>query len=176
MVDVDLKSTTTQTTISCSDYLSAQSLSLALNPNEGQGAASYESPGKKSFLSSPECTSYAIWYDAKKSHISNPVLSYSNCPSNLTKPLEDYLPFDFSYGGYPGQYCCGPCAILIDEIRVLYFPDPSPALCSNESLQTGTMKPNVTSIVTSSLQMNQNRADSLQPDEYKIAILDGHTL
>lgn len=182
VVDVKIKSTTTQTTVSCSDYLSAQPRTLSpLKYGDDR------SPFKSSFLSSPECTSYAKWYDAKQSFRVEPVLSYSNCPSILTKPLEDYLPFEFSKGNdlpphypvgdeAPTQYCCGPCAILIDEIRVLYFPDQSPVLCSNESLQTGQIKSNVTSIVTSSLQTNQNRADSLQTDAYRIAILDGHTL
>lgn len=171
MVDIDVKSTTTQTTVSCSDYLSAQSQSL--DPRRIEDPK-YYAPFKRSFLSSPECTSYAKWIDAKQGRPQ--VLSFSNCASSLTKPLEDYLPFRYLGASYPGQYCCGPCAVLIDEIRVLYFADQSPVLCSNKSLQTSKMKSYLTSTITSSLQINRNRADSLHTDEYSIAILDGHTL
>ena len=170
MVDIDLRSTRTQTTVSCSDYLSAQSKSLDPRDIDADDYSSYLG----SFRSSPECTSYAQWYDAQYGS-SPPVLSYSNCASILTKPLSDYLPHEYYRRDY-GQYCCGPCAVLIDEIRVLYFADQSPVLCSNKSLQTDTVKSNLTSTITSILQISRNRADSLHPDEYSIAILDGYTL
>lgn len=173
VVDVDMKSTTAQTTISCSDYLSAQARSL----NPGNFGITH-SPYLKSFYSSPECTSYANWYADHIIHADHngPVLSYSNCPSNLTKPLEDYLPFDYRFPAYPGQYCCGPCAVMIDEIRLFYFADQSPVLCSNKSLQAGRIISNVTSTVTSSLQINRNGAEFLQTHEYEIATSGGYTL
>ncbi|MCJ1426494.1 hypothetical protein MMC29_004397 [Sticta canariensis] len=40
---------------------------------------------------------------------------------------------------------------------------------------TDTVKSNLTSTITSILQISRNRADSLHPDEYSIAILDGYT-
>ncbi|MCJ1261022.1 hypothetical protein MMC22_000886, partial [Lobaria immixta] len=166
VVDVDMKSTTAKTIISCSDYLSAQARSLY--PGH---LGSPDSPYLRSFYSSPECTSYANWFADNN----RPALSYSNCPSNLPKPLEDYLPFDYRFPSYPGQYCCGPCAVMIDEIRVLYFADQSLVLCSNKSLQAGTIISDVTSTVTSSLQIDRNGAEFLQTHEYKFATSGGYT-
>lgn len=165
------ESTTAQTTVFCSDYLSAMWGLL----DQTEFYATPARPFQYSFLASPGCTTFARWYDAKKSFLPEPALSYSNCASNLSKPLGDYLP-KASPGIGHGQYCCGPCAFRIDEIRVLYFPDQSPILCSNESLQTAVRNTNVTSTGTSSSQINHNRADPLQTDAYSIAILDGHTL
>lgn len=169
------KSATAQTTVSCSDYLSAM-WGWGLQDQKGFYAPPAR-PFQTSFLSDPGCTTFAKWYDAKYNGLPEPVLSYSNCASNLTKPLRDYLPDEYPGNSYPGfQYCCGPCAVQIDEIRVLYFPDQSPILCSNESLQTAVKNPNVTSTITSSSQKNHIRAGSLQTDAYSIAIVDGHTL
>lgn len=167
VVDVDMKSTTTQTTVSCSDFLSAKSRSL--------GLFLLGDPGSRSFLSSPECTSYANWAVARQQG-NNSVLSYSNCATNLAKPPEDYLPPHYTMAHGHDEYCCGPCVILIDEIRVLYFADQSPVLCSNKSLQADTIISNVASTVISSLQINRNGADSLQTHEYNIATSGSYIL
>lgn len=172
VVDVDMKTATTQTTVSCSDYLSAQAQSLLLNPARRFGTVQ-DVGYKRSFLSSPECTSYANWYDSKNRNL-NHVLSFSNCGKTLSKPPEEYLPFQVD-NGYPGQYCCGPCAILIDEIRVLFFPEKSSTFCSNNSRSTEKEKRGKASAAPS-LNTISKRGAPFQADEHSIAISDGYTL
>ena len=172
MVDVNLTTTTTQTTVSCSEYVSAQSLLLgSLDPKDSNNDRLETGGGyRKSFLSSPACTSYAKWTDEKLLR-GQAVLSYSNCGNTLSKSPEEYLPFRFE-NAYPGQYCCGPCAILIDEIRVLYFPEESPAFCSNNSRSTEKAMANHASKLTTI----RKRGEPFQANEHSIATSDGQTL
>ena len=125
----------------------------------------------KSFLTSPESTSYAHWIE--EDGLAS-VLLYSNCiDSELigvdrVLELRNYLPAGVG-DRYTGQYCCGPRAILIDEIQALYFPEKdSRAECRQETLETVTAKPNITS--------NALRRREVAGDKDGIAISNGYTL
>lgn len=170
MVDVLTANITAKTTVPCSSYLSEQSRSYfeAEYGAENGFFASYSS----SFFQSPECTSYAKWI---VNGGRGSVFPYSNCLDSISvdqdrvNELEMYFP-----GGagprYGSQICCGPCAILIDEIQVLYFPekDSPAARCGQKPLGTVTAKPNITS--------NALRQREVAGDEDGIAIVDGYTL
>ncbi len=104
----------------CSRYLSAQSAFMEHVILDPSGWSTYDL--YTSLWRSPECTSYAKYLQAKipfqplfasgRSTVSIPHLTYSDL-------------------AYPQQYCCGPCAIIINEVKVLYFPEKSLATCSS---------------------------------------------
>lgn len=183
MVDINVTTTTRKATMPCSHYLSAKSAFMehvVLGPSEWSTYDLYTS-----FWRSPECTSYAKYLQAKyppqplftasRSTVSIPDLTYSNCGSNSSGtllPPEIYLPakIDQWIGlGYPDQYCCGPCAMVIDEVKVLYFPEKSPAACSSIPGGPTTIGPKISDDI-------RKRAHSLLANESSIMILDGHTL
>lgn len=169
VVDVLTANRTTKTTVPCSSYLSAQYTSYL------EGDPDFYSSYTSSFFRSPDCTSYANWIinDGVGS-----ALPYPNCMDSMSVgPGQDrvfelgkYLPGGASLRYGQNQFCCGPCAILIDEIQVLYFPEKdSPAAeCGQKPLGTVTAKPNITS--------NAFRRRDVAGEKDVIAIINGYTL
>lgn len=145
VVDINVTTTTRRATEPCSHYLSAQSAFMEHVILDPSGWSTYDL--YTSLWRSPECTSYAQYLQAKnpsqplfassRSTVSIPHLTYSDCGSNSSGtllPPENYLPakkYQRVEIAYPQQYCCGPCAMIIDEVKVLYFPEKSPAACSD---------------------------------------------
>lgn len=190
VVDVNLTTTTTQTTVPCSVYLSAQATS-AQRYGWGaiQGEFGYVSPNgyDMSFGRSPECTSYAH-------HVQNSIpMSLSGCGQNASGTI--YSP-DKYHGltdeflkNLPGgilryvklgpmeeaYYCCGSCFMEVDEIRVLYFPDESIRTCS-QSYWNKTTEHNTTNSITFNQNDFHKRAHSLLGNGSSIAVLDGYTM
>ena len=129
----------------CSHYLSAQSAFMEPVVLDPSGWSTYDL--YTSLWQSPECASYAKYLQAKNP--SQPLfassrltvsilhLTYSDCgscSSGTLLPPEIYLPAKINQWvetAYPQQYCCGPCAMMIDEVKVLYFPEKSPAAYFN---------------------------------------------
>lgn len=83
--------------------------------------------------------------------------------------LEKYLPAGASLR-YGLQFCCDPCAILIDEVQVFYFPgkDSPAAECGQKPLGTVRAKPNITS--------NAVCRRDVAGDKDGIAIINSYTL
>lgn len=166
VVDINVTTTTRKATMPCSHYLSAQSVFMEHVILDPSGWSTYDL--FSSLWRGPEWTSYAKYLQAKipsqplfassRSTVSIPHLTYSDCGSNSSGtllPPENYLPAKKHQCveiAYPQQYCCGPCAMIIDEVKVLYFPEKSPAACSDSpcghtktgpiiALMPGVLKP-----------------------------------
>lgn len=157
VVAVDLTTAVKTTTVSCSDYLSAQAESALPGYLTGRGNYYNYMPPKRdyqmSFGRSPECKYYAehfvneypgyveegqqsISYDDDPIITPSGSLTLANCGSDQTQSPKYYTPPGVSnhvsgFGG-PGYdyYCCGDCSLMIDEIRLLYFPGPKTSNCS----------------------------------------------
>ena len=183
VVGVTLSTTVSTTTVPCSEYLSAQAESAQPGYLAGRGQGyEYVNPLDKdyqaSFGRSPECKSYVEHSVVKRQHSPfDPLdpgstatygessnLTFSNCGSNQVKRPEYYTPPGVSrssarFGGpFLDYFCCGVCTLMIDEIRLLYFPPPTtgdcsgnhgPATLSSAARQSSdTIRPRVASITT----------------------------
>ena len=197
VVGVNLSSRIETTTVSCSEYLSAQA-ECAL-PGYLAGREDYfdymppKNDYQMSFGRSPECKYYAQHFvknnypgyfpDSKQPAGGdyNPIitpsgsLTFSNCGSDQTQDSRYYTPPGVSNSvvgmGGPGYdyYCCGDCSLNIDEIRLLYFPGPKTSNCSiNHSLTSSS------SIVHATSNKLDRRGASLLTNG-SIFVSDGHT-
>ena len=158
-VELSTANSTTQTTVPCSYYLSAQASSV--------GTVIAPLDYLKSFGRSPECASYA---DAQK-HVhapgapwwGNPLnLSYPNCSENRSL-FDNYMPPGVynpkrDFGAMNDDfYCCGLCSLAIPEIRLLYFASTTYE-CSTQYRTNSS-----TSISSSNSTTLRKRAHSLLP-------------
>lgn len=186
IIDVNLTTTASKTTVPCSIYLSAQAKSAQ---RYGLGAIQkdfgyvFSNAYDMSFGRSHECTSYAH-------HIKNDIpMSLSGCEPNapgtifshdLTNEFLKNLPGGILRSIADGPfskayYCCGSCSIEVDKIRVLYFPDESIRSCSQSYWNKTTELDTTTSMTFNSTQF-QKGAHSLLGNESRIAVLDGYTM
>lgn len=120
VVDVNVTKTTQKAIMPCSHYLSAQSAFMEhviLDPSRWSTYDLYTS-----LWQSPECTSYAKYLQAK---ILFQLLFASG------RSIVSIAHLTYSDLAYPQQYCCGPWAIIINEVKVLYFHEKSLATCSS---------------------------------------------
>ncbi len=194
-VGVNLTTTVKVTTVSCSEYLSAQAESACPGYLADRGRGDYRPPRddyQTSFGRSPECKYYADHFVKEGGPVgpySNPVfsddfnpliapsgsLTLSNCGSNQPRPPAYYTPPGVSnsvvgFGG-PGYdyYCCGDCSLRIDEIRLLYFPGPKTSNCF---INHGLTSPSSTLYASSNRV--ENRAASLLTNG-SVFVSDGYT-
>ena len=146
VVDVNLTTTVSPTTIPCSSYLTAQSLS-AQSPDAYKP---YQySDYMASFGRSPQCQSFADYASArinyKRRHqgllLDEPGPYMSRCPSNVTALWSDYTPprvTNSHIGSSSSDYnCCGECTLSVKGLRLLIFPPATPTHCSRNLLETG---------------------------------------
>ena len=178
-VGVNLTSTTTQTVVPCSDYLMAQSYSAYPYPPDQSLAFEASLDYLSSFGRSPECTSYAKaiggLYQYTTAAYSTMPIQYANCGNvNSSTPLQNLLPPGIESPQESAEefYCCGPCALSVPALRILYFPDLGASPCAqNYGNSTRTAAPSV----PSSFNTIQKRLTSLTADDAGIAVLDGYT-
>ena len=154
-VAVDLITTTTITTVPCSCYLEAQSIS-AIKFIEGGGYF-------PTFQRSPQCTSYVPEVKANLDIYLNNTDIQPTCADYNNSKL-DLLPYGVVAGLPPAVYfCCGPCTPSIQQIQVFYFPEDDCSIC-----------PTYTSGL-SSITLRQ-RAHSLLGNGSSTAVFSGYTL
>ena len=173
VVDVNLTSTVTPTTVPCSFYLSAQSSSAmsASAASFAQGPLDYRS----SFGRSPQCTSYHNVLQQNRANYDLAIFPLSNCPSNTSGtllPAARYFPAG-SFGNVGGHatdtfYCCGNCTMFIDQVKVLYLPEEGAGSCAGGN-DTTPLRANLSAITT-------KPAHSLANNGNGLATYKGYTL
>ena len=149
-VGVNLTTTTTNTVLPCSSYLTAQSrfLTSLYISHSGEIAeygdddyTYYDTPKdwQVNFGQSPECRSFA------QESVSG---QYNNTGCGI--PPTVGRRFSPEYTGY----CCGNCSLDVSEVRLYYFPDDITTECpqnqtSNSSLviSAGVLEKRVQSLV-----------------------------
>ena len=197
-VGVNLTSTTTNTVLPCSSYLSEQFRHLEYEqyeeedpesyfhfndtPELTQDSANYGWSGDVEFMKpglrdwninfgqSPECRSYAEAMGSGK-------YTFSECGGNNT-----VISWAYPSGIPPGvvrlfngvftETCCGNCSLNIPAVRLYYFPNRSTIDCHNN--QTSEyQRPNLTSVVSAGHL--EKRVHSLIANG-STAVVSGHTL
>ena len=122
------------TSIPCSSYLAAQASEIKADPD-----LSYS--WGRNFGRSPQCTSYAkaiMHHDLRDS----PKL-FSDCPASYQQgiptgiPIDEILPPAVSFlKGNKSLHCCGPCAIFVPRVRLIYFPEEGQTRCGASQTET----------------------------------------
>ena len=125
------RSTIATTTVACSHYLSANAQTVRTN-------SAAHSSWLRGFGRSPQCSSYAEIIRGSASGSSDfGVLS--SCTDDGHKfgatvlPARGFLPPGISmpFGVNESTvHCCGPCAIFIPRVELLYFPEDGDVPCS----------------------------------------------
>ena len=189
-VGVNLTTTTTNTVLPCSSYLSAQWTYLwnqtwfgiptqenqpTANKGEGWSGERWsdddDDPWGNSFGQSPQCRSYAEALDRGQSGFPDCAINNASTQTDGEIPLVDILknypglvryfdPDDFDAIGT----CCGNCSLDIPEVRLYYFPDWSTTDCHSNQTFNSTSAPNL-----------EKRIHSLVTNESTV-IVSGHTL
>ena len=177
-VAVDLTTTTTDTVLPCSSYLSTQSDYLMGSTGETDSEMVDDLPNDwlVSFGHSPECRSYAREYKSGRYAI-------SGCGDQNTVIVQNPGELDGEIGDtYPAQIppgvvryvdpvnlalCCGNCSVNISEVRLYYFPDRDTPNCHNNQMYNS-------SSILSSIALGK-RVHSIIGDS-SVAVLSGHTL
>ena len=193
---MSLNTTTTNTVLPCSSYLSAQSAHLEYKEYGPWGANEISELAQEgvnytwsndvdlpslrdwdiNFGQSPECRSYAEAmrsgkYTFSECGGSNTVISASagvsqNYPSEIPPWLVRL------YEGFSPYTCCGNCSLNIPAVRLYYFPNKSTIDCHNN--QTSEyQRPNLTSVVSAGHL--ERRVHSLIANG-STAVISGHTL
>ena len=164
-VAVTLGAGTTTTALPCSSYLTAQSSYLSGFQPPGQPGAMFARwpvEWQSGFGRSPECNSYAQAYKNRGQY------TFSACPA-------DNVPISARAAGYhPSQLpaaifrqridqiyeCCGDCSLLVQQVRLFYFPEKNSSYCSRLN---GTIA-------------GSNTTTAAGDNVPSIAITNGHTL
>lgn len=162
---MNLTSTIQDTIVPCSAYLAAQSASAEIYP--GYPRVVYPD-FRKAFGRSPECHAFALGEGSPL---------YGRC-DNSTGALgtpELYQPPGVRNSDVYEYACCGPCRIGVDEVRVLFFPEPG-----SENLTCTAFPPGInnTSPVSSSLapaKRQVTESPSAIATGPVIATIDGYT-
>lgn len=167
---VSLASGTTTTALPCSSYLTSQAdylLSARLESGGniiGQQALEWLT----AFGRSPECKSYAGFHRNEERY------TFSDCGSlnTVIQASEGFsLPTQIPPGVVDqfrplGYSCCGNCTLIVPEVRLFYFPDPTTPRCESRLSNSSS--------ILSTRAINK-RAQSLN-NTGSIAVLSGHTL
>ena len=164
-VPVSRGAETTTTTLPCSSYLTAQSsyISGFQDPDEpGAIFARWPVDWQNGFGRSPECKSYAQAYKNSGQY------TLSGCPaSDAPIPAQEagYLPSQLPAAIFRQRIdqiyeCCGDCSLLVQQVRLYYFPENNASYCS--SLNTTVAKANTTMAAIDNIP--------------SIAVTNGHTL
>lgn len=196
---MNLTTTTTNTVLPCSSYLSAQFehleyqeyevVDFAINDKsdlaqdmEHYGWLDYDylDPRMRdwniNFGQSPECRSYAEAMSSGKYTFSdcggsNTVISASAGVSN-DYPSQIPPGLVRVFNGYYNGTCCGNCSLNIPAVRLYYFPNKSTIDCHNN--QTSEyQRPNLTSVVSAGHL--ERRVHSLIVNG-STAVISGNTL
>ena len=201
-VGVNLTTTTTNTVLPCSSYLSAQFAHLKHEQHGGfpliypeandssELTQDLENDGWEgdddllprlrdwniNFGQSPECRSYAEAMSSGK-------YTFSECGSSITViSASPGVTWDYPSEIPPGlvrlfdatfpETCCGNCSLSIPAVRLYYFPNQSTIDCHNN--QTSEyQRPNLTSVVSAGHL--EKRVHSLIANG-STAVVSGHTL
>ena len=176
-VAVNLSTTTTNTVLPCSSYLSTQSDYLSeLTGDVPELVFDMPNDWLVGFGHSPECRSYAQEYKSGRYAIAgcgNQDTVIFQSPGMLDDPWGDAYPTQIPPGVVrhfdPANLglCCGDCAVNITEVRLYYFPDSNTPDCHYN--QTS----NSSSVLSSTVV--GKRVHSII-DDGSIAVLSGHTL
>lgn len=162
-IEVNLTTAVTTTTMPCSSYLSAQSTYEALLIKDNLRDIDYMT----SFGRSPRCTSFA-------QNLFHSTYSQCNNASGTLLNIRSYWPAGVSNNAQnfgPEFLCCGPCQVVVPQIRVFYWP---PGLSSNCSVTNDNLTSQASSSLTSNMLLK--REHSIINDETGIAVIDGYTL
>ena len=177
-VAVNLTTTTTNTVLPCSSYLSTQSdyLMGSIDGSDPEKVDDLPNDWLVSFGHSPECRSYAREYKSGRYAI-------SGCGDQNTVIVQNPGYLDDEIGdAYPAQIppgvvryvdpvnlglCCGNCSVNISEVRLYYFPDRGTPNCYNNQMYNS-------SSILSSIALAK-RVRSIIGDS-SVAVLSGHTL
>ena len=128
---------TTTTTVPCSCYLTAQSLTV--NPTA--------SPWHLGFGRSSQCLSLVDVLVRPSKAVDAPI--FSNCPNSQDSgapdggvggrsTLNETMPrlphaYDIMAMHDDAGTCCGYCDVQLDQVRVFFFPEPQDSTCGNRN-------------------------------------------
>ena len=169
-VGVSLASSTTTTTLPCSDYLSAQATHLLSGRVESGGRITLQDACEwlTSFGRSPQCKTYAEIHRYQERYTltdcgsENTIIQASqgfSLPTQIPPGVVDrFRPLDYS--------CCGNCTLKIPQVRLIYFPDQEAPECENQPSNSSA---------TVSARALDKRVQSFD-NTGSIAVLSGHTL
>lgn len=123
----------TTTTVPCSCYLTAQSLTASHG---------FDSPYDTAYGRSPQCTSFAGFLDSAKSAIDAPI--FSKCPSGQFPGAPGFNSLTGVIPSMPDPHlngtsrCCGTCRFQVPQIKLSFFPPSGNATCGNKTTPAKT--------------------------------------
>lgn len=165
-VGVNLTTIVTSTTMPCSSYLSAQLAYEAPRIKDNLHDIDYMT----SFGRSPQCKSFA-------QSLSYSTYSQCNNASGTLLGAQSYWPAGVSNAPVIPEemgmsfLCCGLCAAIVPQVRVLYWLRELPSNCS---VPGNISTSQVSSPLTTSMLLK--REHSIVDDGVGIAVISGYTL